>query len=257
MTPPPPSPPPSSSPPTLGLSCGACTDQFSDRFDGELSAADAAAFDAHLQTCPSCRAEYDAFVASLSMLHDMPKVAAPIALKRQITDRIHRQSRGAFFNSEHSSTSPFALLRLPYELFALVIFIAVGSLYMLQRSSPPLPPTTPPNTLAPTTPPNTLSQHPPSKTAPSITLHLPPTTDRAALRLRLREEGWDVSSIPAASARPSPPPPDHPPPEDGLLIWLPIARTPRLSELLRRWAGVELPDLSASSHPNGLWVRLL
>src|SRR5689334_9026586 len=72
---------------------------MSARHDGELSPADARAFDAHLAACRECKAEYETMrraIVEVSGLRSMP-VRPRGSLLPSIQRTIRQRSRGKFF----------------------------------------------------------------------------------------------------------------------------------------------------------------
>jgi hypothetical protein len=213
--------------------------QFSDRYDGELTQAEAARFDAHLRGCSACEGAYAAFTASLGMFKALPRVEAPKQLRQQVTARLYRQSRGALFNGEHGGV--FSALRAPYEVMAVVVLVAVGGLWMtaqLAQVTPLREEDAVTGLRAPTAQARDEAPQEPMR----MQVALPPDVDRVRLRRRLREQGWDVRLAPGA--------------EGAMEVELSPERLGALSRSLSAWAGTPpLPPLPTPA-PAVIFVHL-
>jgi hypothetical protein len=77
---------------TVGTHPGASLETLSRHHDGELSAAERAAFEAHLAGCAECRSAAEAFERSLAAFRAAPDVPVPTDLSARILRKIRAQS---------------------------------------------------------------------------------------------------------------------------------------------------------------------
>ena len=75
------------------MACEKYLDLISARLDGELSAGEQAELDAHLQTCPACRAIANDLKGLHSTLADLGEVPAPAELSRRVMSKIKTEKQ--------------------------------------------------------------------------------------------------------------------------------------------------------------------
>ena len=73
------------------MSCEKYLDLISARLDGELTAQEQAELDAHLKTCPACRAIADELTGMHAALTELGEVPAPAALSAGVLSKINAQ----------------------------------------------------------------------------------------------------------------------------------------------------------------------
>jgi ferric-dicitrate binding protein FerR (iron transport regulator) len=106
------------------MTCETATNLISSRIDGEISAADQAALDEHLATCPACRATMEALAAQNSELARVfaSRQGAAAAVAEAAIARIHREQtqslrprRFPFLTAILSAAAGFALALLIWQ----------------------------------------------------------------------------------------------------------------------------------------------
>jgi anti-sigma factor RsiW len=100
---------------------------FSDYYDGTLSAERRAALEAHLTACGRCRAEYDKLREAVSQVALLGRASAPPDLEERVAQTIHRRSAGRFFGKRVFGD------RVPFEVLALIALILLVGVYVLAR----------------------------------------------------------------------------------------------------------------------------
>ena len=100
---------------------------FSEYYEGALAPARREAIDAHLLSCPRCRAEYEKFREAVSQLALLGRAQAPRDFDDRVADTIHRRSAGRFFGRRAFGD------RVPFELLAVVALVALVALYVFAR----------------------------------------------------------------------------------------------------------------------------
>lgn len=93
---------------------------FSDYYERTLLPERAKEMEAHLATCPECRAEYDRFRETLGALSGLHKMSAPQNFEAEVARTIHRRSAGRFFRRPTlGDRVPFVWIALAGLLLAL------------------------------------------------------------------------------------------------------------------------------------------
>jgi anti-sigma factor RsiW len=105
------------------------SEMFSAYLDGELSAEDAQALEAHLASCDKCRGELETFKKIVGAAKGLHKMAAPQDLVRGVTSRIEKRSRGLFFHRKKR--------RPPYEMFSLLMLAVLLVVYIILKIAQP------------------------------------------------------------------------------------------------------------------------
>lgn len=107
------------------------TELFSSYWDEELSPDTTAQLEEHLRSCVVCRREYTAFEQALGAASALPKEVAPPGFVAGVVKRVHKRSRGKFFDGRNM------LDRLPYELFSLVMLGLILAIYLILQLGQP------------------------------------------------------------------------------------------------------------------------
>ena len=106
-------------------------EQFSAYVEGELDDPARGALEQHLGGCAACRAELDAFRATLVRLGGL-RAKAPGTFLADIQHQIRTRSRGRFFNRRH-----LFLGRVPFEWISLAMIMAMLVYYIITTHSAP------------------------------------------------------------------------------------------------------------------------
>lgn len=75
------------------MTCEEARAAFSDLYDGALSGAPLAAMDRHLESCPACRAEWDAFLRTIQALGELGTAEPSPGFAARVRERIEAPSR--------------------------------------------------------------------------------------------------------------------------------------------------------------------
>jgi len=100
--------------------------RFSELLDGEMAGADDREIRGHLEGCEECRRAWDEFRLTFQAFKSAAMSEAPPYLVDRIKHKIHRRSRGRFFQEP-----PPLLFRVPYEIFSLIIILLALMMYMI------------------------------------------------------------------------------------------------------------------------------
>lgn len=226
-------------------------DRFSDAYDGELDAAEQAAFDAWLASDAAGRAEYESFCSSLSLFHDLDFNRAPRDLVRAVTADIRRQSRGAFFAGD----GWWLGFRVPYEVFAAVVLAIFATLYLfgagLSTRSYAVSDAPQPDAPQPDAPGSRAASDRPGAglaagvVARSVTLDLPADVDPGLASRLLRGDGFATR-------------PELFEERDAVLVSVPAGQLERFVERLFVVTGVDHREvLLAAQHGSAAQQRML
>ncbi len=107
-------------------------EKFSAYLEGDLSAADRSAVEAHLGACTECRVGLERFRATIGDLARL-KHKAPASFLPDIQRQIYTRSRGRFFGKRW-----LLFGRLPFEWVSLVMIIAMLLYYIVTLQSEPV-----------------------------------------------------------------------------------------------------------------------
>lgn len=102
---------------------------FSAYWERDLGPAESAALEEHLRSCVVCRREYQQFEQAVGALHHLEKQVAPPDFVAGVIHRVHRRSRGRFFDPRRTD-------RIPYELFSLVMLALLLAIYLILQLQP-------------------------------------------------------------------------------------------------------------------------
>ena len=110
------------------------TELYSPYWDEELPEDTKRALEEHMGSCLVCRREYAAFERAVSALAAGTREVAPPDFVAGVVKRVHKRSRGRFFD-------PSGVLRrtdrLPYELFSLLMLALLLGIYVILHASQP------------------------------------------------------------------------------------------------------------------------
>ncbi len=98
--------------------------RLSDYLDGELSEQERIELEAELESDEGLQAELLELQKTLGALQGLSSQVAPDDFVQDIESKIRVRSRGRFFDDDF-----FYRTRMPYELFAVVMFILMGAMY--------------------------------------------------------------------------------------------------------------------------------
>lgn len=125
---------------------------LSDYLDGELSGADLADLEQHLESCAECQAELESLRKTLSVLGGLKPAEPSPDFLQQVNQKLRRRSKSAFDFS-------FGLDRkIPFEAVSMVLLGILLALYLLlvvlpkERVDPEPPPRVRPDAGAPMEP---------------------------------------------------------------------------------------------------------
>ncbi len=102
---------------------------FSDHYEHGISEERRRALEAHLASCPECRAENDRFQETMGALGKLGKASAPEHFDEKVTSTINRRSAGRFFGRRTFGD------RFPFELFAVLGLALALAMVLLIRWS--------------------------------------------------------------------------------------------------------------------------
>jgi hypothetical protein len=111
------------------MACAEFEAEFSDYYEGTLSAERKAALEAHLEKDAECREDYERFREAMSALSGLKKTRAPREMSERVAETIYRRSAGRFFGRKAFGD------RVPYELLAGVGLLLLVTLYLILRFS--------------------------------------------------------------------------------------------------------------------------
>jgi ferric-dicitrate binding protein FerR (iron transport regulator) len=95
-------------------------------FDGELGAAERAAFDRQREEDPSLERSYQEFVKVMGGLRALPVEFAPDDFIEKVQARMRTRSRGRIYADTFLNST-----RMPYEIIAIVMLITMGGAYLM------------------------------------------------------------------------------------------------------------------------------
>jgi anti-sigma factor RsiW len=107
------------------------TELFSAYWDRELSTDETARLEEHLGACVVCRREYQAFQQAVGAVGSLGKELAPEGFVQGVVKRVRQRSRGRFFVGRR------AAMRIPYELFSVVMLAILLAIYLVLQLSQP------------------------------------------------------------------------------------------------------------------------
>ncbi|MGE3632447.1 MAG: anti-sigma factor [Sandaracinaceae bacterium] len=109
-------------------------DLFSEAYEGDLEQAQQAAFKEALANDEALQAEYDDFVSTLQMVHDLGKAddgLPPPDLLRGVQERLRNRSRGRYYRDRFAQRGPMNLM-LSVMLAVTVLFLIAAAWYVMQ-----------------------------------------------------------------------------------------------------------------------------
>jgi anti-sigma factor RsiW len=114
------------------MNCGSARDLILNRLRERLSVGQDAELGAHLSTCPSCRAHAEAEHTLSEVVEEkLPRYAAPLALKRRLTESWPESSA-----SRRAVGRPFRAFALAGALsIAAMVLAVVGSTFFVQHQA--------------------------------------------------------------------------------------------------------------------------
>lgn len=104
---------------------------FNAYLDDELSDDERRSFDERLADDPSFARQWEDFSSIMAAVHQLPFEFAPDDFVDRVRTRIRTRSRGRFFAEEYLFNT-----RMPYEVVALVMIIAMASAYLFMGMPP-------------------------------------------------------------------------------------------------------------------------
>jgi hypothetical protein len=128
--------------------CQLAEDQFSARYEGQLSHDEAAQFERHLEACSACREAYAAFEAAVGRLRSLKLAATPLEYAAQVSAAVHSQpvqvASGAGFKARRLtllllSHAAAVLLGLSFVFFARKSPADDAPAVLLAQNDPPAP----------------------------------------------------------------------------------------------------------------------
>jgi len=107
------------------------TELFSSYWDKDLAPEQAARLEEHLGACVVCRREYEAFEQAVGALGSLGRELAPEGFVQGVVKRVRKRSHGRFFVGRR------AAVRIPYELFSVVMLAILLAIYLVLQLSQP------------------------------------------------------------------------------------------------------------------------
>ncbi len=107
------------------------TELFSAYWDRDLPVEENAALEEHLSSCLVCRREFQRFEKTVGLLKAHGRVAAP----PRFGDKVKKRAKKRGVRIGHWQT---ALTRTPYEVFSLLMLVALLAVYVLLSQSQPV-----------------------------------------------------------------------------------------------------------------------
>lgn len=121
------------------MQCEELIDSISSYIDGEVSAAERGAIDAHLVVCPVCRAELATWKTVMSGIWATPRPVAPVALSAAITDALFVEAADAKREKQRSFADVISgwlqPRLLPYSAGAVASLLLFVAMFAGLRSS--------------------------------------------------------------------------------------------------------------------------
>lgn len=104
---------------------------FNAYLDDDLSDDERRDFDARLVVDPAFAQQWEDFSSFMGAVHRLPFEFAPDDFVERVRSRIRTRSRGRFFAEEY-----LFKVRMPYEVVALVMIIAMSAAYLFMGAPP-------------------------------------------------------------------------------------------------------------------------
>src|SRR5262245_35758630 len=117
------------------MTCAEARESFSDLYDGRLAGAALADLDRHLEACPACRAEWDAFLGAIQMVAELgsaepsPGFAARVRQRMEAPTWWQRAVRAIFLPLQ---------VKIPIQAVAVAV-VALVSVMIFQKSPEMMP----------------------------------------------------------------------------------------------------------------------
>ena len=109
------------------MKCDHVTSLFLSVHDQDVSEEEKKAFEAHLESCETCRADWEAYKMTLNEVSGMYPLAPPDEFTLRVKQAIGRRSKGRFFGDERPYSLSFAIVSFVLIVLVLLAYLFISS----------------------------------------------------------------------------------------------------------------------------------
>ncbi len=109
------------------MNCDKVKALFLGYHDGDLSAEETAAIEAHLKDCNTCNADWEAYLITLSEVSGMFSLKAPEDFTQKVKQTIGKRSKGRFFSEDRRLGTSFAIVSLLLILACMLLYLYLST----------------------------------------------------------------------------------------------------------------------------------